>query len=303
MYAYTPLQWLLVFYIYSFCGWVFESIVVSVQQRRFVNRGFLKGPLLPIYGFGATIILHVSLPLLGHPAAVYAAGLVTATAFEYAVGVLMEALFKVKYWDYSEHRFQFQGRICLDSSIAWGFLSLLLAYVLHRPAANFITGLPPQAAAAAGLTVSIWFVCDTVISSKAAFEFAGVLKELEKLRAEADELRLQLQLGVYEAQDLLKDLRAQIRQTQEDLHERAVTAQDELHGRLEAAKAELRARTNAEEDAHALIRRRLAAAEAAIAEHLRHRERHYRALLRANPSARSSRFSEVLRLWRDREKP
>lgn len=61
-----------------------------------VNRGFLRGPMLPIYGFGATIMLHVSLPLAGHPVQIYFAGLVVATAFEYVVGVLMERIFKVK---------------------------------------------------------------------------------------------------------------------------------------------------------------------------------------------------------------
>ena len=111
MYDYSAAQWLLIFYIYCFCGWVFESAVVSVQQKRPVNRGFLRGPMLPIYGFGATIMLHVSLPLAGHPVQIYFAGMVVATAFEYVVGVVMEAIFKVKYWDYSEHRFQFQGRI------------------------------------------------------------------------------------------------------------------------------------------------------------------------------------------------
>ncbi|MGI6182232.1 MAG: putative ABC transporter permease, partial [Agathobaculum sp.] len=67
MYSYSLPQWLLVFYAYCFLGWCFESTVVSVQQRRFVNRGFLRGPMLPIYGFGATILLHLSLPLHNHP--------------------------------------------------------------------------------------------------------------------------------------------------------------------------------------------------------------------------------------------
>ena len=81
-------------------GWVFETTVVSVQQRRFVNRGFLDGPMLPIYGFGASIMLHVALPLYDRPVALFFAGMVVATAFEYVVGVLMETIFKVKYWDY-----------------------------------------------------------------------------------------------------------------------------------------------------------------------------------------------------------
>ena len=106
-YDYSAWQWLLVFYLYCFLGWCFESTVVSVQQRHFVNRGFLRGPMLPIYGFGATILLHVSLPLYDKPVALFLASMAAATIFEYIVGVIMEKLFKVKYWDYSTHRFQF----------------------------------------------------------------------------------------------------------------------------------------------------------------------------------------------------
>lgn len=313
MYEYTQIQWLLIFYIYCFFGWLFESAVVSVQQRKPVNRGFLKGPLLPIYGFGATIMLHVSLPLLGWPAAVYAAGLVTATAFEYVVGVLMESLFKVRYWDYSDHKFQFQGRICLDSSIAWGFLSLLLAYVLHQPVARFITGLNPAAAAAVCAAVSVWFVYDTFTSAKAAFEFARVLEEVERLRAEAEELRVQLRLGAYEAQDRLEALRGELRDAQVDLRKRAESAQAELRERLETAQSELRERTQEglerleaareerKREADEALRRKLAETEASLEEKLRQRRRHYRSLLRANPSARSARFAASLRLWRERE--
>lgn len=315
MYDYTPWQWLLIFYVYCFCGWFFESAVVSVQQRRFVNRGFLKGPLLPIYGFGATIMLHVSLPLMGRPVAIYFAGLVTATAFEYVVGVLMEALFKIKYWDYSDHRFQFQGRICLDSSIAWGFLSLLLAYVLHRPVADFIVGLSLASVAAIDCVISIWFVYDTVTSAKAAFEFADALGEMEKLRTEAEEIRVQLQLGVYEAQDRIEELRAQVKETQEQLRERVAASQEELRERVEVSQDELRQRLEAagdelrerlaareiDERVREHLRHRLAAAEEAFAERTRRKDRHYRALLRRNPSARAPRFRETFRLWHERQ--
>ena len=290
MYVYNQFQWLLIFYVYCFCGWVWESAVVSAQQRHFVSRGFLRGPWLPIYGFGATMILHVSLPLMGQPLAIYFAGMASATAFEYVVGVVMEALFKVKYWDYSTHKFQFQGRICLDSSIAWGFLALLLTYVLHKPVADFITGLPFYATAAVSLLLSGFFLYDTVTSAKAAFEFASVLEDLEKLRTEADELRVQLRLGAYEAQDRIEDLRGQLKTVQADLRERSETAQAELRERVEAAQAELREQ----------LKERLAGLEDDITERMNRKNKHYRALMRANPSLRAPRFQETLRIWREK---
>lgn len=327
MYDYSPWQWLLIFYVYCVCGWIFESTVVSVRQRRFVNRGFLKGPMLPIYGFGATIMLHVSLPLMGHPVMIYFAGLVTATAFEYVVGVLMESLFKVKYWDYSDQKFQFQGRICLESSLAWGLLSLLLAYILHKPVARFITGLQTGTTIAAASVISVWFVYDTVTSAKAAFEFASVLTELEKLRTEAEALRVQLQLGAYEAQDRLEELRSQVRDAQEELRQHMENAQEELRQHMESAQEELRSQVQEtqeelrqrletaraqfqehlaarEEEArsHEQLRQRLEEVRTSMAQHMQQKHTQYRALLRANPSARSTRFAETFRLWKEREK-
>lgn len=327
MYDYSPWQWLLIFYVYCVCGWIFESTVVSVRQRRFVNRGFLKGPMLPIYGFGATIMLHVSLPLMGHPVMIYFAGLVTATAFEYVVGVLMESLFKVKYWDYSDQKFQFQGRICLECSLAWGLLSLLLAYILHKPVARFITGLQTGTTIAAASVISVWFVYDTVTSAKAAFEFASVLTELEKLRTEAEALRVQLQLGAYEAQDRLEELRSQVRDAQEELRQHMENAQEELRQHMESAQEELRSQVQEtqeelrqrletaraqfqehlaarEEEArsHEQLRQRLEEVRTSMAQHMQQKHTQYRALLRANPSARSTRFAETFRLWKEREK-
>ena len=133
MYSYEWYQWLAFFYIYCFFGWIFESAYVSFLKKRFVNRGFLHLPLLPLYGTGAVMMLWVSLPVKDNLFLVYAAGVIAATILEYVTGWGMEKLFKVKYWDYSDQRFQLNGYICLSSSIAWGFLTILLTEVIHRP--------------------------------------------------------------------------------------------------------------------------------------------------------------------------
>ena len=192
LYDYSAWQWLLVFYLYCFLGWCFESTVVSVQQRHFVNRGFLRGPMLPIYGFGATILLHVSLPLYNRPAALFLASMAAATVFEYVVGVIMEKLFKVKYWDYSDHRFQFQGRICLQSSLCWGFLGLILARVIHPPVEWIVAGLPFAALVVVDILLTAAFAGDVAVSVRTALDLAKLLEELDELRAQGAELRQEL---------------------------------------------------------------------------------------------------------------
>ena len=117
---YTAIQWLFFFYFYCFFGWVFESTYVSIKSRHFVNRGFMRGPFLPIYGSGAIMMLVVSMPFQDNLILTYLAGCAGATLLELVTGMTMEALFKVRYWDYSNQKFNYKGHICLSSTIAWG---------------------------------------------------------------------------------------------------------------------------------------------------------------------------------------
>ena len=109
MYTYAWYHWLTFFYIYCFFGWSFESAYVSLRKGRFVNRGFLRLPMLPLYGTGAVMMLWVSLPVKDHLALVYLSGVIAATILEYVTGWSMERLFKVKYWDYSNQHFNLNG--------------------------------------------------------------------------------------------------------------------------------------------------------------------------------------------------
>lgn len=294
MYDYSIAQWLLVFYIYCFLGWIFESIVVSVQQKRLVNRGFLRGPMLPIYGFGATIMLHVALPLAGHPVQIYFAGLVVATAFEYVVGVLMEAIFKVKYWDYSEHRFQFQGRICLQSSLAWGALSVLLSYVLHPPVEWLLEeyGTVPLMFTVAVL--SVYFLTDVTASVKTALDFASLLKELDAMRANVDQMREQFAAAAWEK-------RAELTAAAQEQRDRLATAAEEGREKLAEAAGEYRERsTAAAENARLQMYLAIQEAEDQITEKIKNMKRSRKWMVRGNPGLRSRQFDRTLREVKDR---
>ncbi len=251
MYSYSAVQWTLIFYIYCVFGWIFESTVVSVQQRRLVNRGFLHGPMLPIYGFGAVIMLHVALPLDGHPVLIFFAGMIVATAFEYVVGVLMETLFKVRYWDYSEHRFQFQGRICLQSSLAWGALSLALPYALHRPVAWLVACLTPVWTLVLTGCVTAYFVWDVIVSTRTALNLAKLIEELEKMRVEIDDLRAQFAAQAAETREKLAAASAEARARMNEIAEERLaqvaeaTREKEVGSQLMAEAAEARAKLEA----------------------------------------------------------
>ncbi len=320
VYDYSLWQWVLVFYLYCFLGWCFESTVVSVQQRHFVNRGFLRGPMLPIYGFGATILLHVSLPLYDKPAALFFASMIAATAFEYVVGVIMEKLFKVKYWDYSTHRFQFQGRICLQSSLCWGFLGLILARVIHPPVEWIVVGLPFAALVIVDILLTAGFASDVVVSVRTALDLAKLLEELDELREQGAALRRELSetalvhltnlsYRVDEARgewsekmddafERLDDMREQANDAYDQLAETAKVRLtnlsyrvDEVRGewsdKMDDAKGQL---TDAKEQILAGlddIQRRFSERAEALG-------RTRKSMLRGNPTARSAKYDDVL---------
>ena len=186
MHIYTTGQWVLLFFFYCFCGWVWESCYVSLCQRHWVNRGFLQGPLLPIYGSGAILILFVTLPVANSLPLIWLFGMTAATALEYVTGAVMERLFKVRYWDYSKHRWNLHGYICLSSSIAWGFFSILLVRFLHPPVARLLADVPAFLVDPLALLLTAAFTADLVRSVQDAMDLR---QTLIRLTAENEELR------------------------------------------------------------------------------------------------------------------
>ena len=192
MIHYKKFQWLFFFYMYCFLGWCFESTYVSVKSKKWVNRGFMRGPFLPLYGSGATMMLVVSMPFQENVLLTYIAGVVGATALEYITGVTMEALFNVRYWDYSGQPFNFQGHICLKSSLAWGVLTILMTRVIHRPIEQFILSIPGNALFYVTALLTIYIVADFTLSFKAALDLRDILIKMQRIREEMERMQRRL---------------------------------------------------------------------------------------------------------------
>lgn len=194
MYTYSMSEWLLFFYIYCFAGWIFESTYVSICHRKLVNRGFLNGPMIPLYGFGAITVLFAALPFREFPVLVYLVGMIAATLLEYVVGVVMEAIFKVRYWDYSSNKFNLKGYICLSSSIAWGFLSVILIYGIHRPIENFIQRQSFFMVSTSALLITVFFVVDVITSLRTALDIRDTILQAERMKEELNRMRRRIEI-------------------------------------------------------------------------------------------------------------
>lgn len=208
-YQYMIVQWLFFFYFYCCFGWVFESTYVSLKSRRFVNRGFMRGPFLPLYGTGAMMMLIVSAPFQDNLLLVYVAGCIGATALEYITGVIMEALFKVRYWDYSNQPFNFQGHICLGSSLAWGGLTILMTRFVHKPVERFVMSIPMQILVPVTVVLTLFLAVDFSLSFKAAMDIRDILLKMERAKEEIARISKRLDVVIALAGDEWESRRAE----------------------------------------------------------------------------------------------
>ncbi len=261
MHVYTAGQWALLFYFYCLCGWVWESCYVSARQGRWVNRGFLHGPLLPIYGSGAIIILFAVIPVEDNLYLVWLFGMLAATALEYVTGAAMERLFKVRYWDYSNQRFNLNGHICLTSSIAWGFFSILLVRFVHPPVGRLLARVPALVVDPAALALTAAFAADVVCSVQAALDLRDVLTRLTEENEELRRLARRAEVAAAFAEDDLRRFRERTEveklllqsRVQEELQELREARSQRAARRQSAWEESLRRRANAKLEALAAI--------------------------------------------------
>lgn len=283
MYLYTWYQWLLFFFIYCFIGWIIESTYVSVKSFHFVNRGFLRLPLLPLYGSGAIIMLWLSLPVQGNLFLVFLFGMAGASALEYATGYAMERLFKMKYWDYSSKPFNLNGYVCLGTSIAWGFLTLLLTEVIHRPLEWLVLDLNGTVCIALVIVTGSLFVTDAIHSTKEALDLGRILESMTKLKSELEEVQVQIALLKAETAQKVSDLKTETIQ-------KAASLKDGTMVKISSLKAE----TASALKESALAERLQSLTE--TKEKLSGRLTFYRkGILRRNPTASSRLFGEALK--------
>jgi len=327
MHVYTTGQWVLLFFFYCLCGWVWESCYVSVRQRHWVNRGFLHGPLLPIYGSGAIMILLATIPVAEDLRLVWLFGMVAATILEYVTGAAMERIFKVRYWDYSNQKFNLNGHICLSSSIAWGFFSILMVRFIHPPVARLLARIPSFCVDPLALILTVGFTVDAVRSVQAALDLRDILARATEENEELRRLAKRAEVCAAFAKDDLRRFREKTELEKLELQLRLEEKLEEhRQARAERVEASLQRRFKAKlellstvsgaletcwehlDSLPGLTPEDLEARRAELEEVIRHvRDReaairsrssaaYHRSLriLRANPSATAREFGEIL---------
>ncbi|MCD8347722.1 MAG: hypothetical protein LUD16_07160 [Lachnospiraceae bacterium] len=201
MKIYSFSQWVFFFYIYCFLGWLWESAYVSIKEKHLVNRGFLKGPLLPIYGSGALCVLIVTLPFRDSIPLMCLSGMAAATVLEYATGAAMEKLFHVRYWDYSDKFMNLNGHICLASALCWGVMTVLVVEVLQVYVEKLVLYFDEGVVEAVVLIITPFVTADAVTSFRAAIRLRDLLIQWERVSEEMRKLaerKQELELAIAE---------------------------------------------------------------------------------------------------------
>ena len=153
-----------------------------------MNRGFLKGPFLPIYGSGAICILIVTIPVRGNIPAMCVVGMVSATVLEYITGYVMERLFKVRYWDYTGKFLNVHGYICLMSTLCWGVMTVLVVDVIHVQVEKLVLAINTRYVDAIVMAMTPFITADFVTSFIAAIHLRDLLEQKERVAEEMQKL-------------------------------------------------------------------------------------------------------------------
>ena len=249
--------------IYSILGWCGEMIYCSAGQRKLCEkRGFLNGPVCPIYGHGALVVLLCLHGGCKNPLLTFLLGAVLTSLVEYITSFAMEKLFHMRWWDYSQYKFHLNGRVCLLNSTLFGLASVFLCHFANPPISAWLAGLLASGAAVPlSLILLAVYLTDIVLSVRGAIQLGGRLARLHAIYGELSEK--------------LESMTAEARQT---VHTKLEERGGELTARLEAARQEAQQKLRALYDRQSLFERRL---------------------LRSFPTMRSIHYPEAMKKWKE----
>lgn len=223
------------FILYAFLGWCAEVAFVAVNTGELVNRGFLNGPVCPIYGAGMVLVLLFTEPLADHLFLLFLGGMLVTSALEFVTGWVLKKLFHTSWWDYSDKPFNLGGYICLSFSLLWGLGVVAVVRLVHPMIAHLVEAAPRRLGLALAFPVSLVFLADLLVTVRTIVGLNRDLGELERvadaLHKGSDAIALRLGSAALAADEELDEGK-----------EKLSAALTEGRQRLAGSRAELEAR-------------------------------------------------------------
>ena len=301
---------LLYFFVYGFLGWCTEVGFAAFKTHHFVNRGFLNGPICPIYGVGVTAVITVLTPYKSDIIVLYILSVVLVTVLEGVTGWAMDKIFHNKWWDYSDMPLNIGGYVCLLFSIVWGFACLFIIYFIQPLVHDLLAFIPTIVGIILIIILGITLIADLYVTASTIFKFNRRLAAMEKIAAEMHEISEQIGQEIFE-----KTIRAMDRQ--EASKEKLATATDEFKEKMQDTASGLKEKTQGtafelkeramdarerSQEINEELRSRIASLHARYHESTDKPERISRRLMNAFPKMESRQYKESLEVLKKRWK-
>lgn len=244
----------LLFLAYSFFGWIMEVIGKLIQYKRFINRGFLIGPYCPIYGTGAILITFLLKKYVDDPITLFIMAILVCGILEYITSYLMEKIYHARWWDYSQRRFNINGRVCLNTIIPFGLLGMFIIYVSNPFIIEKIEILPEV-----WLNILFWillvmFMIDNIVSTNIISYVGKTNKEIGKDLDNTEEItrmvkeilsgKSLLHRRLLNAYPKIQLIKIKIKEKQEEIKRQVVEQKMEIKQNINKQKDEIKSKIN-----------------------------------------------------------
>lgn len=226
----------LYFFIYGFLGWCTEVAYAAVREGKFVNRGFLNGPICPIYGIGVSTVIHFLQPVADQWILLYILSTILVTVLEGITGFLLEKLFHHRWWDYSEIPLNIGGYVCLLFSLLWGVACVVIVKVIHPVIHGIIRLLPPVVGIILMVICSVVLFADLAVTINRILRLNRQLEAMEKISEQLHNISEKLGENIYENVMDTKEVREKMDKAVEEGKEKFDQAREEQRAKMRELK-------------------------------------------------------------------
>lgn len=270
--------------IYSFIGWIIEVIYQAVVKGKILNRGFLNGPVCPVYGFGmSAVLLFYNLINYDNVFVVFLEGIVLTTAIELFAGFILDKFFHARWWDYSKMPFNLNGYICLAFSIIWGLAVVFAVKVAHPAIYNLtVANIPTKYGYPILFFLYAIFIADTIVTTLILIGLNKRLKELDEIsvsmRRVSDRMSTRIGENSLKTAQAVQESRVQVALAKAEVHEKLDETINHVHDESEVIFKELNELYEQKKN-----------------ELIKHKHYGHGRILHAFPNAKHRNYSEVLK--------
>lgn len=238
----------MLFFIYAILGWIIETTLVSIEKRKFVNRGFLIGPYCPIYGFGGLAITILLKNYTKDPIVLFLMAVIICGTLEYFTSYIMEKIFKARWWDYSAKKYNINGRICLETVVPFGILGCLVMYVLNPITFKYLNMLSNSMLNIISAICFTIFITDNIVSYNVISSFTKTVKTINvgKIKDNTEEITKKVREVLIgksffnkRFMEAYPNLQAKIKEKARQIAQKAKEVKTEMSDKVESMKEKI----------------------------------------------------------------